>query len=209
MCVNYETSLISFIIGEMSGLSLILLSYFDSETESIEYEKMFIGLFIMFYTLIQFCELKIYQTNNSDIISQKLLILNLEFQGLLFFILMSLIYKIHGIYIMICGLVSVIIILEVIFDSNLQDIELSIDHCLKWNFMKNNKISLSLAAMYLTMFFWVFVEPNSYFIKYVGFILLFTLIFSYIIFNNIIININSPSIWCLSSAIAAPLFILY
>jgi len=207
MCINYETSLISLIIGEMSGLTLILLSYLDSNAELIEYEKLLIGLFVMFYTIVQFCELKIYQTANSDIFAQKLLILNLGFQGLVFFILMSFIYKIHGIYIMICGLVSFIIILEVLFEYNSLDIELTSNKCLKWNFLANNKISFSLGVMFATIFFWIFFEPNSDFIKYIGFIVLFTFIFSYFILNNLVPNVNSPSIWCLSSAVAAPLFV--
>ena len=209
MCINYETSLASFLIGELSGLALILFNCSETDTKSIDYEKIFIGLFVMFYTMIQFFELRIYQTNNSDMISKKLLLLNLGFQGLLFFVLMSLLYKINGIYIWICGLVSFIIVIETIFGFDSQDIELSESKCLKWNFMKNDKISLSLGLMYLTMFFWIFVEPNSNFIKYIGFVLLFTLVLSYFIFNNIYTNVNSPSIWCLSSAIAAPLFILY
>lgn len=209
MCINYETSLASFLIGELSGLALILFNCSETDTKSIDYEKIFIGLFVMFYTMIQFFELRIYQTNNSDMIAKKLLLLNLGFQGLLFFVLMSLLYKINGIYIWICGLVSFIIVIETIFGFDSQDIELSESKCLKWNFMKNDKISLSLGLMYLTMFFWIFVEPNSNFIKYIGFVLLFTLVLSYFIFNNIYTNVNSPSIWCLSSAIAAPLFILY
>jgi hypothetical protein len=211
MCINFETSLMSFLIGELSGLSLILFNYCKTETEtetkSIDYEKIFIGLFVMFYTLVQFCELKIYQTNNNDSIANKLLVLNLGFQGLLFFVLMSLIYKINGIYILICGLVSIIIIIETIFGTT--NIKLTESKCLRWEFMENKQIYLSLGLMYFMIFFWVFVEPNSNFIKYVGFVLLFTLIFSYFIFNNIYTYVNSPSIWCLSSAIAAPLFILY
>ena len=209
MCINYETSLASFLIGELSGLALILFNCSETDTKSIDYEKIFIGLFVMFYTMIQFFELRIYQTNNSDMIAKKLLLLNLGFQGLLFFVLMSLLYKINGIYIWICGLVSFIIVIETIFGFDSQNIELTKFKCLKWNFMKNDKISLSLGLMYLTMFFWIFVEPNSNFIKYIGFVLLFTLVLSYFIFNNIYTNVNSPSIWCLSSAIAAPLFILY
>ena len=51
MCINFETSLISFLIGELSGLTLILFNYCKTDVKSNDYEKIFIyvSTFIKFY----------------------------------------------------------------------------------------------------------------------------------------------------------------
>ena len=59
MCVNYQTSLAAFIFGEITGLILI----FDQDKSSTNYDKIFIGLFVMFYSLIQFFELHPFTKN--------------------------------------------------------------------------------------------------------------------------------------------------
>jgi hypothetical protein len=184
---------------------------FDQDKSSnTDYEKIFIGLFVMFYSLIQFFELMMYldKSNSIDQIYKKLLILNLGFQGLFFFIMMSLIYKVNSIYLVICGLVSFITILNVfIEDENVLDINFSESKCLKWNFISLAPgVNTSFGLMYFSIFLWIFIGPNSNYMKYVGFVLLGTLVFSYFILSN---KVNSPSFWCLSSAIAAPLFLLY
>ena len=200
MCINYQTSLAAFIFGEITGLILI----FDQDENSTDYEKIFIGLFVMFYTLIQFFELMIYLNKSNNQIYKKLLVLNLGFQGLIFFILGSFIYKVNLIYIIVCGLVSFIIILSVF--NNDVEIDLTESKCLKWNFLSSEpNINLSLGLMYFVMFLWIFIEPTSNYIKYIGFILLGTFIFSYFVLNG---RANSPGMWCLSSAISAPLFLL-
>jgi hypothetical protein len=117
---------------------------------------------------------------------------------------MSFLYKLNIIYLIICGLVSFIIILEIF--TNPTDITLNENSGLKWNFMTNKNISINLGIMYFTIFFWIFTQSISNFIKYIGVILLSTFIFSYYLQS---IKINSPSIWCMSSAIVAPLFLLY
>lgn len=201
MCVNYQTSLMALVIGEITGLILI----FDQDKTSTNYEKIFIGLFVMFYTLIQFFELNIYLTNGdneNNQIYKKMLALNLGFQGLVFFILASFIYKINPIYLIICGLVSFIIMLNVL--QNDVNINLTETNCLRWDFLSKPEMNISLGLMYFVMFIWMFFDTNSEYLKYVGFVLLGTLIFSYFILSG---RANSPGLWCLSSAIAAPLFL--
>lgn len=202
MCINAETSLGALLLGIFTGTILII----DQESNKLDYEKILIGIFVIFFSLIQLFEYKIYlNKHEQNIIYKNLLLLNLGFQGLVFFILMSFIYKINGIYLLICGLTSFIIIIEIII--NQVEITLNETKCVNWDFMSNNNhISKLLFIMYFVMFFWIFVEPNSNYLKYIGYIFLSTLIFSYFIQDY---KINKPSIWCLTSAIAAPFFLLY
>ncbi len=160
----------------------------------------------MFYTLIQFFELTLYlsKDNSNNQTYKKMLALNLGFQGLFFFIVASFLFKINSIYLIICALISFIIMLSV-FENNI-DISFTESNCLKWNFLDSkSNISVSLGLMYFMIFLWVFAESNSNYIKYVGLILLGTFIFSYFVLSG---KANSPGLWCLSSAIAAPLFLL-
>lgn len=194
----------AFVLGEITGLILI----FDQDVNNTNYEKIFIGLFVMFYTMIQFFELKIYlnKENKNNQIYKKLLLLNLGFQGLVFFLLASFIYKINSIYIIICLLVSFIIMLSV-YNENEIDISFTENNCLKWDFLTTQPyVNISLGFMYFTMFLWLFIESNSTYIKYIGFILLGTFIFSYFVLSG---KENNPGLWCLSSAISAPLFLLW
>ena len=200
MCVNFQTSLMAFVLGEITGLILI----FDQDDTKTNYEKIFIGLFVMFYTMIQFFELKIYLNKENNQIYKNLLSLNLGFQGLVFFLIASFIYKINYIYLIICLLVSFIIMLNVF--QNGTKISLTQNNCLRWDFLTyESDMNMSLGIMYFTMFLWIFVESNSKYLKYVGFILLGTFIFSYYVLSG---KENSPGLWCLSSAISAPLFLL-
>jgi len=202
MCINYQTSLAAFIFGEITGLILI----FDQDKSNTDWEKIIVGLFVMFYSLIQFFELGLYlsKSNTSNQIYKKLLALNLGFQGLFFFIIASFIFKINSVYLVICGLISFLIMISV-FENNI-DISLTESKCLKWNFLDSkSNIGISLGLMYFILFLWIFAESNSNYLKYVGFILLGTFLFSYFVIAG---RENSPGLWCLSSAIAAPLFLL-
>lgn len=202
MCVNYQTSLAAFVFGEITGLILI----FDQDKLSTNYDKIFIGLFVMFYSLIQFFELMLYlnKSNDNNQIYKKMLALNLGFQGLVFFLLASYIYKVNSIYLIICGLVSFIVMLSV-FENDI-GISFTESNCLKWDFLiDSSNIKISLGLMYFLIFLWMFVEVNSEYIKYIGFVLLGTFLFSYFVLSG---KSNSPGLWCLSSAIAAPLFLL-
>jgi hypothetical protein len=202
MCINYQTSLAAFLFGEITGLILI----FDQDKSKTDYEKIFIGLFVMFYSLIQFLELVLYlnRVNTSNQIYKKMLVLNLGFQGLFFFIVASYIYKINSIYLVICGLVSFVVMLSV-FGNDI-DISITDSNCLRWNFLESkSNISTSLGFMYFMMFLWIFAESNSNYLKYVGLILLSTFLFSFFVLLG---KPNSPGLWCLISAVASPLFLL-
>ena len=63
MCIDSQTSLASFIIGEIAGLLLVLTG---------KKEKQVIGLFIMFYSLVQLFEYNIYKSKNVSLHSKLL-----------------------------------------------------------------------------------------------------------------------------------------
>jgi|SaaInlStandDraft_2_1057019.scaffolds.fasta_scaffold150706_2 hypothetical protein len=199
MCINFETSLFSFLIGESAGLTLAM---------SNSIEKRLIGLFIMFYSLIQIFEANIYFKSNQEL-NLRLLLINLGFQGLVFFILMSYIYEINSIYIVISILVSIIILIKGLSE-NFK--EITINNCLEWNFINENEIYYSLGLMYLIMFIFIFSNKelkndnleNDNLVFKSGIILLITYLFSFYVIDYK----NRPSIWCMSSAIVAPVILL-
>ena len=189
MCFNYKASVISFMIGMISGLLLIMN----------ELEKKVIGYFILFYTLVQLLEaIMYYYGNNTPIIYSKLLLINLGLQGLIFFLLVNYIYKIPDIYFYLSLFISFYIIIET-FQSNFKKV--TIDPKINWNFMNLN-VSIFLAIMYFLMFYWLFNNQENIKINNFGKLLFTTFLISYLIPNK---NENHPSIWCISSAIVAPI----
>jgi hypothetical protein len=191
MCINAETSLLSFLIGEMSGLVLL--------TKDVEHQM--IGLFVMFYSLVQFFEFNIYNGNKVEM-NSRLLLLNLGFQGLVFFILINQICEINKFYIFISVIIVFLILMEA-FSDNFNSV--SIETCAKWNFM-NNHLSSILTIMYGMMFYWFYISNscNLDFINKTGYFFSGTLVLSFIISQQP----NNPSFWCLSSALLAPLLLL-
>ncbi len=188
MCINFETSMIAFLIGEISGFILFL---------SNNIYKKYIGLFIMFFSLVQILEALIYKGYDYNGIFSKILLINLGLQGTIFFYLINKIDPTQKIYLYICGIISIIIISRIFFTDFKKA---SINTCLKWNFMDNiNKKILNI--MYLLIFLYSFTS-NIYFITISALILLITYIISCIIKNE-----NSPSMWCLFSALVSPLII--
>jgi len=200
MCINFTTSLTSLFIGELSGLILS----FESK------EKRAIGLFVMFYSLVQFFEANIhYYGNSASSIYSRLLLLNLGFQGLIFFVLMSDIIEIPSFYIIIC----IIIAFTIMYMALSPDFEkATVNNCIKWNFM-NGKSGFILSIMYLLIFYWYLSYKTPYpanSILDIGFINKTGIFFAstYIISKTIATRTNSPGIWCMLSAIVAPTFLL-
>ena len=188
MCINFETSIAAFLIGEIAGFILFL---------SNNIYKKYIGLFIMFFSLVQILEALIYKGYDYNGIFSKILLINLSLQGTFFFYLINKIDPNQKIYLYICGIISIIIISRIFFTDFKNA---SINTCLKWNFMDyiNKKL---FYVMYLLIFLYSFTS-NIYFITISALILLITYIIAKIVQNE-----NSPSMWCLSSALVSPLII--
>lgn len=194
MCINYKTSIISFLIGSISGLLL----YNNGNN---------IGLFVIFFSFIQLFEAFLYKYNNK--IFSQLLLLNLGLQGLFFFTLMSTKYNVNKFYIILSIVISLITIYYILNFDNLIILDKTNNFCvdkkngcLIWNFINNDIIVYSLGLMYYIIMIWLLLSKEKQ-LNNVGLILLFTYIYSY--YNRKISN--SPSFWCMTSAIASPLFL--
>ena len=192
MCINIKTSIGAFIIGTVSGLIL---------NKSENKENKILGKFIIFYTMVQLFEALIYN-NNTEIYS-KLLLINLGFQGLVFILLLNDFIPINKIYIYITSLIAAFIFYKSIHP---EFIKASTTNGMKWEF-NDNTTSTLLMIMYITMFISVLNNNKKLDkINKMGILLFITFIISYTMKESeIICNINRPSMWCLSSAIAAPL----
>lgn len=197
MCINANTSLASFLIGEISGLLLL-------STNSKE--KQMIGLFIMFYSFVQLFEYNIYKNNNVKLNSQ-LLLLNLGLQGLIFFSLMKNVCDIDNLFLLLTLITLIYILFECMDDNFLSS---TTNTCIEWNFM-NKTVSNLLTFMYIIMFYWFFMSKKcdtqyDNFINKAGYFFTGTAILS-LSLDKFNIKENTPSFWCMSSAILAPIFL--
>lgn len=187
MCINLETSIAAFIIGEICGFILA--------TENNE--KRAIGLFVMFYSFVQLCEAFIYYYGKDEsTMASRSLLINLGLQGIIFFILINYYVKVNAVYFFICGMIS----LFIIFKATQKDFKsANIETCMKWNFMNKN-VSTPLGIMYITMLTYSQLSSNKI-INITGKYFILTYIFASIIPGE------GPSLWCLSSAITAPILL--
>ena len=194
MCINLETSIIAFCIGMISGIKL---------TNNANMETRLIGKFIMFYTMVQLFEAIIYYKNTKP--TSMLLLLNLGFQGLFFILLLNDMIPLNKIYIIITTMIALFICYKT-FHPEFK--EATTTDGMKWNF-NDTETSTALAIMYITMFLSV-IENNMILdnLNKLGVLLFVTFVISYSI-NGIFCQVNKPSIWCLSSAIAAPIMMLF
>jgi hypothetical protein len=192
MCINIKTSIGAFLLGTISGL---ILNNSDNK------EKKILGKFIIFYTMVQLFEGLIYH-NNTEIYS-KLLLINLGFQGLVFILLLNDYIPINKIYIYITGLIAAFICYKTIHP---EFMSATTSEGMKWHF-NDSTTSFALLLMYVTMFISVFDNNKKLDkINKMGILLFITFIISYTIKESeLLCNINRPSMWCLSSAIVAPI----
>ena len=145
MCINYQTSIIAFIIGELAGLGLI-----NTDNQA----KKALGIFVIFYTFVQFFEIFIHKFgNNATDIYSRLLLLDLGLQGLIFFLCMSKIYAIKYIYITLTALIALYILFRSTQNTfKKATIDNDCNKCLRWNFIDNN-LFIALFTMYTIMFY--------------------------------------------------------
>ena len=192
MCINIKTSIGAFVLGTISGL---ILNNSDNK------EKKILGKFIIFYTMVQLFEGLIYN-NNTEIYS-KLLLINLGFQGLVFILLLNDYIPINKIYIYITGLVAAFICYKTIHP---EFMSASTTEGMKWHF-NDSATSFALLIMYVTMFTSILDNNKKLdIINKMGILLVITFIISYTIKESeLLCNINRPSMWCISSARAAPI----
>ena len=192
MCINFETSISAFLIGTISGLLLALKE---------QKEKKVIGLFIMFFSIVQLCEAMIYKGYDINGFFSELLYLDLGFQGFIFFLLLYYYsFSINNIYLLLTAFIAINFIIKLLYTNFHKS---QINTCLTWNFLDNYSSNL-LALMYILMFIFSFYKQTNNIFFNSGIILAFTYILSFKLQQYK----NTPSIWCLTSALAAPLFLL-
>lgn len=197
MCINFETSITAYIIGTISSALLVLRG---------SNERKIMGFTIMFFSIVQLCEALIYKGYDINGIVSKILLINLGLQGFVYFIMTYYYSKKINKSLYVFLIVSSIIALTIIYNAlhfNFSKAELN--KCLTWNFI-NNTIMYLLQFMYLSMFIHFFFFQSNLFIIQSGFILLMTCIISVLL--HLQNNYNTPSIWCLTSTLAGPLFLL-
>jgi hypothetical protein len=195
MCINSTTSLISFIIGELSGL--ILFTYATTKI------KKYFGLFIMFYSLIQLFEYNIYKNIYAEL-NSKLLLFNLGCQGFIFFMLMNNVCSVNKLYIYISFIIMIIITI-IIFKKKM--LYITLNDCIQWNFMDDCIVEFITIMMYSIIFFWSFTNicdnETKKIIHKLAYFYIITLLLSYFILNTK----NNPSFWCMSSALISPIIL--
>jgi hypothetical protein len=204
MCINLKTSISAFLIGVLSSLALI---------KSNNKENNSVGKFILFYTFVQLFEALIYYNNIT--IYSRLLLINIGLHGLVFMIQLNNNTPINKNYIYICAIISIIII----YKSLKSDFKkATTEGGMKWNFYDED-INNIFHIMYILMFGSVYIYSHKLNnINKFTLLVLFTYIISF--YNNFynvcsinnfdsVCSINKPSIWCLSSAIIAPIMLLF
>lgn len=188
MCINLETSIISFIIGELYGFKIY---------KSNKKEYKVLGIFIMWYSLVQFIEACIYYFGTKWYkIFNKTLVICLGLQGLVIFYTHQKIFNQSHILFFVTLLISIILTYKSIND----ELVIKNSKCVDWNFFEHNRyISVLLFWMYISILILLSIN-NKYkiFRNY--------LLFTYFISNFIISNKNTPSMWCLTSAIITPIY---
>jgi hypothetical protein len=188
MCINLQTSIVAFTVGEICGLILA--------TENNE--KRALGLFIMFFSFVQLCEAYIYYYGKDETtLASRLLLINLGLQGIIFFILFNYYLHVNIEYFLICGIISLLVTFKAI-TKNFK--VANIESCMKWNFIDNITQYL-FYIMYITMFTYALLSSNNTLnISAKYFILTYIIAF--------LLPGNGPSLWCLISAFTAPLLLL-
>ena len=190
MCINAPTSLASFFIGEIAGLTLL----------TKDKERQLVGIFVMFYSLVQLFEYNIYKNIQTNL-NSKLLLTNLAAQGIVFFMLMAQLCNVNSLYIIINGLILLITLLT-IFKSKIKSA--SIQKCIQWDFISSH-LNIILTLMYITMFLWTFTSGCSKFVTKAGWFFIITLFISMLAGKR---SNKTPSYWCMASAVLAPVLLL-
>lgn len=192
MCFNLKSSIISFSIGTLTGSYLFF-------TKVNEFKV--IGFFILVVTLIQLVEALIYHYENRHYrMFTKILSILLSLQGIALMMANNIFNQVKT------SLIWVILFLFITLNVVILSLAKSFKNpdkftCMNWDFINLNKLlSKFLGVMYILLFVWMFTRTSKIY-NYYGLLLLLTFIYSYFIQTKE----NSPSVWCLASAVASPI----
>ena len=194
MCINLETSIVSFLIGTLSGTYLIL-------KDNIKPEKKVIGYFMICISLVQLLEAGLYYFNQKEYnVLIRLLAICLGLQGFVIYYFSKKMLKIKISNILYYVVIFISIAITIIaLNSNFAIDKKS--KCLNWSFIDKNKyIADLLFVMYLSIGL-LLLKTRTF--RIYAIMLAITYIISYMIKPLK----NSPSAWCISSAVISPLMI--
>lgn len=188
MCINLETSLISFVIGEFFGWKLY-------KSNIKEYQ--ILGIFVMWFSVIQLIEACIYFFDSKWYkLLNKLLVVSIGLQGIVLFYAHKKILNQQHILYFVTLLISIIITYKSLNDT----IIIKDSKCLDWNFFDHNQnISNLIFWMYISIL--ILLSSNKNYKIFRNYLL-----FTYFMSKYIITNKNHPSMWCLTSALITPFF---
>ena len=193
MCINFETSIVSFLIGEISGY---ILTRGNNDKKGI-------GFFVMYYSLIQFFEIFIHKFGDKTKILSNLHLLNLGTQSFAFFLFMKYISNknVENSYLLLSFMIAIITIIKVLTFKH----KIIKEKCLDYN-LKNDYIDKFPFLNYLLITIYMLSSDSKY-INKSGFLLLLTLLCSFILAKIRKTNEEcASSYWCNLSAILAPIF---
>jgi hypothetical protein len=182
MCFNFHASLAAFLIGETTGALL-------AQSKQATYQN--IGLFVMFFTLVQLIEALVYNGGSLPLLSL-LLQTNLGAQGLVFFALVEP-WKLSF---WICLAISLFVTLDALKAKH----GITMNGHLRWNLP--SPVEWALRFMFLLIFVFSLRTPAY---KLAARVILGMLILSYGF--GFLYKRNNPSLWCLASAIGSPVLL--
>lgn len=193
MCINFESSVFSFLLGATTGLLLSL--------QNSDYKKA-IGIFIFFFSFVQLFEAFIYKGYDSNGLFSKLIFVNLSLQCLVLSVLFFVICNFQDIkyYLLLNFIIAVVLLFHLFFLNFAKGTK---NNCTSWNFMNLYTRGL-LSTMYISLIYYLLTNKNLFLHKF-GLFLSLTAVISYFISY---ITINGPSMWCLTSALFAPFLLL-
>jgi hypothetical protein len=182
MCFNFHASLAAFLIGETTGL--LLAQSYDRTYRNI-------GLFVMFFTLVQLLEALVYKGGPLRLLSL-LLQTNLGAQGLVFFALV----QPWSLSFWICLGISLFVTLDAFRGKHF----ITMNGQLRWNMTP--PVEWALRLMFLLIFVFSLRTPAY---KLASQVILGMLVVSYVF--GFFYKRNNPSLWCLASAIGSPVLL--
>ena len=189
MCISFEASVVAFIVGQIFGVLTYKLGTSWSKT---------IGGFICFYSLVQLLEAIIYKSNN--VFWSKILVANLVLQGVVFYGLVKYFNLDFSprvdLGLIICVIIAVICLLSI---NKINTKSKVCQNGITWTFKNNNIFKVWLPLMYLIIIIPGLLSSEKE-IRQVVIIYILTYIISKVKFGD-----KSPSAWCWSSAIVAPI----
>jgi len=191
MCVNLGTSILAYVVGTITGWTLY---------KKGDKENQVIGIMIIFITLVQLIEALIYIYGNKYYRYLSIILaICLGLQGFVYSHAYKNILGTPEITYYVTAIISIIVTAMAVSPSFYTG---KLDNKMTWEFMDNNHpIDDLYWVMYVAMAFSML--SNN---KFITFGSLFGLSYGYS--HWVSSAINKPSMWCMTSAIVTPLYLL-